>query len=167
MISSSVSFFDPVYSKVCYKDDIVLGLVDVINALPEKALKKDLIVKICQPFANQILENSKLIPNQEIEEVDTKAQRLSLSKVCKNLDKLTLIVKNLTPAEDDAEDHDIVSVLKDMWPLIESFLVRFYVSYHSSRTCLRSSRLSAGSSSKSCAASSTSSASSSKPTSKS
>lgn len=112
---------------MCYKDDIVLGLVDVINALPEKALKKELITKICQPFAQQILESTHLIPNQESEEVDSKTQRLSLKQVCKNLDKLTLIVKNLTPAEDTAEDHEIVGILRDMWPLLESFLIRFYV----------------------------------------
>ena len=122
-----VRFFNLVYSKVCYKDDIVLGLVSVINSLPEKELKKDLINKICAPFAHKILEDSKMIPGQEVAEVDTKIQKLSLSRVVKNLDKLSLIVKNLDPADDAAQDHVIVGVLKEMWALLETFLLRFFV----------------------------------------
>lgn len=84
--------------------------------------------KICQPFAAKILEDSKLIPVNESEQVDEmKQQRLSLSRVVKNLEKLSLIVKNLTPAEDNAQEHIMVGVLKEMWGLLETFLLRFFV----------------------------------------
>lgn len=129
MILWSVKLYYIVYSKVCHKEDVILGLISVINTLPEKELKRELINKICQPFAQKILEDAKLIPSQENDESDSKAKRMSLSRVAKNLDKLSLIVKSLTPAEDKAQDHVIVGVLTDMWNLLETFLLRFYVVY--------------------------------------
>ena len=119
---------------MCDKDEIVLGLVSVVNGIDEKELKKDLINKICQPFAQKILEDSKLIPGQEAEEETGTAKKLSLSRVMKNLEKLSLIVKNLTPVEDTSEDHVIVSILQDMWALLHSFLRRFYVEAPDPRT---------------------------------
>jgi hypothetical protein len=79
------------------------------------------------PFANKILEGAKSIPGTEGDEIEGSKNKLSLSKVIKNLDKLSLIVKHLTPAEDNATDHVMVQVLKDMWGLLETFLLRFYV----------------------------------------
>lgn len=109
-----------------HKDDIVLGLVAVINGLPEKELKKELTNKICLPFAKMILEGAQSIPNSEGDEEPAK-NKLSLSKVIKNLDKLSLIVKHLTPADDNAADHAMVHILRDIWTLLETFLFRFYV----------------------------------------
>lgn len=110
-----------------HKDDIVMGLVAVVNDLPEKELKKELTNKLCLPFANKILEGAKSIPSTEGDEFEGTKNKLSLSKVIKNLDKLSLIVKNLTPAEDNATDHVMVHILRDMWSLLETFLSRFYV----------------------------------------
>lgn len=115
---------------MCYKEDIILGLVAVVNALPDKELKRELINNLCQPFATNILTDSNQIPGREVEDIG-KEKKLSLSRVAKNLDKLSLIVKNLTPADDNAKDHIIVGVLTDMWQLLERFLLVFYVaSYH-------------------------------------
>lgn len=124
-----------VYADVCNKEDIILGLVSVINSLSEGETKNQLITKTCSPFATKILEDAKLIPGTEIEEVDQKAQKLSLSRVARNLEKLSLIVKSLTPVEDDAKSHMVVGILEEMWPLLENFLIRFYVKFHHPRIC--------------------------------
>ena len=114
---------------MCYKEDIILGLVAVINTLPEKDFKRQLINTICQPFATNILNDANQIPGREVEELG-KEKKLSLSRVAKNLDKLSLIVKSLTPAEENATDHIIVGVLTDMWQLLERFLILYYVDHH-------------------------------------
>lgn len=125
----------------------MLGIVAVINGLSNKDLKKELIEKVCRPFAEAILTAAGSIPGTEEMETEDKRQKLSISKVAKNLEKLSLIVRNLEPAEDNATDHVMVQVLREMWSLLETFLVQYYVRYISPRTCRRWWSLSASSSS--------------------
>ena len=131
MTSLIVVYFYKVYSKVCKNDDIVIGLVSVINSISDNNLKTELLHKICQPFAQKILEDKALIPGKEVENTrEEKTGRLSISRVIKNLEKLTLIVQNLTPAEDTDQDHVMVHVVKELWPLLETFMKQYYVHHN-------------------------------------
>lgn len=113
---------------MCQKDDIVLGLVSVANELPDKGLKREVIKGICSPFAQKICESAKKIPTLEgTETTEDDKNRLSLTQVCKNLEKLSLIVKNLTPAAPEATEHEMVDVVISLWPILHTFLLQFYV----------------------------------------
>lgn len=127
MTSFYVNPSQAVYNNACKKEDVVIGLVAVANELSDKRLKQELIKTICSPFAQKINEYAKMIPTNESQESEAHEGNLSLIQVCKNLEKLSLIAKNLTPAADDATYHELVEVVSALWPLLNIFLTRFYV----------------------------------------
>jgi hypothetical protein len=106
----------PVFNKVCYKKDIVVGLTSVVNSLSNRETKTELIMKICQPFAKEILQTT------------VSEGRTDLTKnFIKNIDYLTLVVQNLSPAEPEEKDHTMLHILTDMWKLLEEILLKHYV----------------------------------------
>ena len=114
-----------VYNKVCNKSDIVLGLTSVINSLPDKENKALMLNQLCMPFAQEILK----VAIEVDQDVDPRRLVANdhIKTVVANLDKLTLISKNLSPASVDQTDHVMVGVLNQMWKLLEKFLERYYV----------------------------------------
>ena len=117
-------FFDctlrsPVFSKVCYKKDIVVGLTNVVNSLSNRETKTELIMKICQPFAKEILQTT-----------TADSSRSDLTKnFIKNIDFLTLVVQNLSPAGPEEKDHTMLHIFTDMWKLLEEILLKHYVAF--------------------------------------
>lgn len=117
VIEKLQDFFD-FYSKVCYKKEIVIGLTKVIDEYPDKAHKTNLLRHLCKPFGNEILLLSKQDPSNQ------KSQMFNT--VIKNLEMLELIVKNLSPADPDVEEHVLVDILTELWPLLQEYLLKFY-----------------------------------------
>ena len=109
---------------MCYKEDILLGLVVVVNEFPENDTKTELIKKLCQPFATALLALSQ---NKEAPTSDSEEERKSFnSDVAKNIDKLDLIAKSLSPAQEQATNHVMINVFSDLWPLISLMLEAYF-----------------------------------------
>lgn len=109
---------------MCYKEDILLGLVVVVNEFPENETKTELIKKLCQPFATAILSLSQ---NKEVATSDSEQERKQFnSDVAKNIEKLDLIAKSLSPAEELATNHVMINVFTDLWPLISLMLDTYF-----------------------------------------
>jgi hypothetical protein len=113
-----------VYSKVCYKDEIVLGLVSVINTITNKENQVELIKKICQPFATEILKVAQ--EDQGVEKMPMTKKSQAFKTLNKNVGKLSLIVKALDKAKDDATDHPMVEIMKLIWPILQQFMLKYY-----------------------------------------
>ncbi len=130
LVSSIVSLIlTIVYSKVCHNSDIILGLTSVVNSLPDKNNKANFLNQLCQPFATAILEVAlKLKEDPDPRPLDAKRY---IHTVVDNLERLTLIVKNLDPASPDLTDHVMVSIFNEVWvSILHDFLLKYYVSLH-------------------------------------
>lgn len=108
---------------MCDKDDIVIGIVNAVNELPEDKNKMMVIKQICQPFAIKLLEISKT------HETDPGAQKLIDMQAIDYFRKMTIIFNNLEPLQNKRkhEPHILEEIFAEMWPLIESLLRKYAV----------------------------------------
>lgn len=107
---------------MCDKEGVIEGMVAAINKLPENETKVAIIKKICQPFASKLLEIGKTDSNN-----DEQKKRLDYMAM-EHLERLTVITKALKPVEKSRkEPHAILSVVREMWPLVEGYLIKYNV----------------------------------------
>lgn len=121
-----------VYEKSTDKDGFIEGLVKAINDLPYDKNKADVIKKICFPFASKLMDISKK------ENLNSSQQEILDMEAVQYMSKMTLIIRSLDPVdkkeqkeismmENGKQEHVMVGIFREMWPLIEKLLQKYAV----------------------------------------
>ena len=112
-------------------------MTSVIDSLPPGNEKNELMSRLFQPFAQQLLQiavqlkdtNEPIFKERDLNSEKARPVRL----LYRSLEKMIIIVKYLTPCKNkgaqvtkDEQEHALVLVLRELWPLIQGLMIKYY-----------------------------------------
>ena len=101
-------------------------MVSVSNGYSDPRIRGEIVANICKPFVatiRQITQSSHINKRE-----DSTTKRQHIHKLIQSLEKLAVIVKHISPATPESNDHIVSQVIRELWSDVESLMASFYVS---------------------------------------